>query len=197
MFNLLPGASAPNNLRRGKIRPAAPPNATDFKNWRRLMIGRGFAEDGCSDFMPEVWPGRNGASRLADYVWGSLRQSNFSRSNCFAASQSNTCSLPSARRCSVSINSLACQAGDSNSSSRLVMPKPIASDENKQARGVYMPFCRFASYSSGVISPIIPPCGSRRTAMRPTVGILVGSSNTLPRSLAVFLAVASTSSTTT
>src|ERR1035437_6143711 len=43
--------------------------------------------------------------------------SNLLRSAFLAFSQSITCSLPSARRCSVSASSLACQAGDSNPAS--------------------------------------------------------------------------------
>ena len=43
---------------------------------------------------------------------------NLPRRECFAVSQSSICSLPSANRRSVAANSFACQAGDSNSSSR-------------------------------------------------------------------------------
>src|SRR5204863_3983958 len=49
----------------------------------------------------------------------------------------------------------------------------------------------------GLMIPNVAPCGSRRTAMRPTVGTSIGSASTDPPSSFAFAVVASTSSTAT
>jgi hypothetical protein len=52
-----------------------------------------------------------------------------------------------------------------------------------------------SDYIVGLMIPNSAPCGSDRTAMRPTVGTSTGGMQTLPRSLAAFFTVASTLST--
>jgi len=61
---------------------------------------------------------------------------NLLRRDCFAVSQSSTCSWPSASRRSVAANSSACQAGDTNSSSgRLNSSQSVSISFNFSLRG--------------------------------------------------------------
>jgi len=62
---------------------------------------------------------------------------NWPRRDCFAASQSITCSLPSANLRSVAASSFACQAGDSNSASgRLNSSQSVSISFSFSLRGI-------------------------------------------------------------
>ena len=62
---------------------------------------------------------------------------NWPRRDCFAVSQSSTCSLPSANRRSVAASSFACQAGDSNSTSgRLNSSQSVSISLSFSLRGI-------------------------------------------------------------